>query len=93
MGTEKRYPTKIHLVVHELLFVIEKDKPKVDWPISEAARGKMTALIFCFMAQETKKLRKKINQLEAAQLPLDRQGPATPLDNHHADPRADRHVD
>jgi len=70
MGKQGKYPTKICALIYELLLLVEKDKPKVDWPVSEFTREKMAAQAFCFLSQETRKLRKKINQLEAAQLPL-----------------------
>ena len=81
------------MLIHEQLLLIEKDKPKTDWPISEATREKLVALVFCFLANETRKLRKKINHLEETQLSFEEERPALLVDNHRANPKADCHVD
>lgn len=72
MGKRKKYPMKFKVLVHELLLLVDKENPHKDWITTVSVQEKMTATIFCFVANETRKLRKKINQLESAQFPFDK---------------------
>ena len=91
MKKSKVYPKKFHALTREILFLIDKEKPTFTNRPATATVEKITAMIFSFWARETKAMRTKIQNLEAAQLPFENQRPAPALDNSSANPKADCH--
>lgn len=91
MKKGKKYPNVYRDFSKALIVQCFKSAGLVGCSDNETLQEDVTAQLFCFVAQRTLKLRKKLGALQTAQLPFPEQRPAAPTATPAPDRKADRH--